>query len=178
MNQYITIDSEEKYFKDKKLNLNFFDTKYKNKIIDIKPQGKGFFWFACGTEWLDLCLERENFYKLVNKKIYQLDIDESKILIIDSIKKVKEFTEKYGSNKIIGFIDWKKVMKEYSGFKCCPYKLDKIIWENEKYIWFRTLDCASGCIWNPNIISNIRYGGIIPKYNFDSKKLRVNIILL
>ena len=87
MDQYITIDSEEKYFKDKNLNLKFFDTKYKKKIIEIKPQGKGFIWFSCGTEWLDLCLERKNFYKLVNKKIYQLDIDESKILIIDSIKK-------------------------------------------------------------------------------------------
>lgn len=48
------------------------------------------------------------------------------------------------------YIDWDRVKSKYDGIIIAPYQ-----WEfrlNDKTFWFYGWDCASGCIWNLDVI--------------------------
>lgn len=140
-----------KYNKYKRMHLsykpikNFKNAKQNNK--SPKPLG---FWYACGTEWLDyvvndwevskMCcyiysikLKPINFTKNINKK------NKNKILLIENMKHLDKFINKYSKpknhkfkefkiNKYIGVkipfpILWEQVAKDFVGIEFCPYIL-------------------------------------------------------
>ena len=165
------LHKETVYFKNNKLNVDAFPMKLKKN--GFKPEG---LWFSCGPSWFKWCMENVDPYWVVNKKVYNIIINEKKILNINTISKLNNFIEKYSEHKKTKknfeytIILWSKVSKEYSGIKFCPYLRGKIpISQIED--WYYSLDAASGCIWNPDCIIECEYGGILPKYNLNEKKI-------
>ncbi len=111
-------------------------------------------------------------------------LDESKLCIIDNIQKLQQFQSEYSiplskKNKDnFMVIQWGKVSKKYSGFKLCPYFKKQIMkLKNEHdYLWVYMLDAATGCIWNPNCILEVKYGGYLPQLNLQYSGSKKNIL--
>jgi hypothetical protein len=116
-------------------------------------------WKDFGRGWLDM---EEYGYE------YELDVDTSKLLVVDSWDKVQYMMDRYlnietfGSTKLeMGYIDWKRISSEYMGIEFPEY--DELGMRNiflkpkmMSYLWLHTLDVSSGCIWNSKAIRSIR----------------------
>ena len=84
-----------------KLNPLYFSKLEKiinKKKTSFKPNG---LWYSCGVSWYNFCLDNDFgdwcVYKDCN--VYQLEIDKSKILSINTIPKLKKFHNKYKETK-------------------------------------------------------------------------------
>ena len=123
---------------------------------------------------------------VTGKNFYSLILNEDKILHIETLKQLKEFNKKYCITKSVidsekkkmnyTAIKYNKIPKKYSGIKFCPYlkyKLNKIS-KNPiaEFTWYYSLDASSGCIWNPDCIEKVVYGGYLPKYDGNEKKIK------
>lgn len=161
-------------------------TKNKYKHDWFKPSG---FWYGIKHYWLDFFtndFERKGSSKFkFDGCLYQIKIkselfttidnpDINKILLIKTIKEIRELENKYSIadkvtkrlDKLIGFtnkyIDWKQVAKEFGGIeiKYNPWSKGIIISNNstKKYLpfWYSAWDVPSGVIWSWNILSNIK----------------------
>lgn len=142
-----------------------------NKIFTVK-QKKGFkpigLWFGYKDEWpLFLKNEAEDKnikitpkYIYSNYLFYKITFDKSKLMILNNMSQVVNFTEKYSiKSKGYTYIDWPKVAKSYSGFQVKDYhKVREQIMKkydfSEKYLWYYMIDINSGCIWNSSAIDN------------------------
>ena len=102
--------------------------------------------------------------------------DPNKILVINSEIDIKKFTNKYKLKngkqtikkkphmpKLImdsTSINWIKVAKDFGGIEFCPYinPFNNINFNSNKnifiYNWYKSIDIASGCIWNLQNILN------------------------
>ncbi len=147
---------------------NFFKT-LPYKYNTWEPRG---LWFSCGPSWFNYAFE-ELEDKIQHKEVYNLILDESKLCIIDNIQKLQQFQSEYSipltkrkDNEFM-VIQWDKLSKKYSGFKLCPYFKKQIrkLKNEHDYLWVFMLDAATGCIWNPNCILQIQYGGYLPPLN-------------
>ena len=129
-----------------------------HKISD-KPNG---LWYGCGSSWIEWCeYEKFNTKNLQHK--FLLDLDFTKILILDNDSKIKEFAEEYGdtikelekfkfgNKKYKQYINWNMVAKNFSGIEICPYSFPLRM----QLDWYYSWDVASGCVWNKNAIKNI-----------------------
>lgn len=144
----------------------------KKKLLKphLKPDG---LWYACGGEWIEFCInngmqDEWNF-------VHEIDIDYTKILLIDTPNKVFEFYNKYKTpNKFkdpvriipsdnVHMIRWEEVVQDgYHGIEFAPFFTEK---ELGQYLaWYNSLDIASGCIWNPAAIKSIEYIGKIEDF--------------
>jgi hypothetical protein len=102
-------------------------------------------------------------------RLYDLDIDTSNILVINTYEELVAFHEKYYKvYQILGkisysHIDWIRIANEYSGFEINNYykiKYDDNFDDfNMDYGWFYFMDFSSGCVWDLDIIKNITYWG-------------------
>ena len=112
-----------------------------------KPQG---LWYSCGTAWRDW-LEAENWQPADYQYAYEIIIDPSHMLIIDSEKALDKFNQKYSFKRDYGdLINWHKVAKDYAGIEICPYQ-----WSYRYVNWYYPWDVASGCIWNEKAIKQV-----------------------
>lgn len=130
-----------------------------------KPNG---FWYSCGDDWLKF-LETEMPYELNSKiYVYEVDIDDSKILKMSTASDLDAFTEKYhvkDAAKLLipnlsytkQTIDWDMVAKEYSGVEICPYIGSRRL----QLSWYYGWDVASGCIWNRDAVKSVKLIGAI-----------------
>lgn len=170
-----------------KLNPLYFSNLEKiinKKKTSFKPNG---LWYSCGVSWYNFCLDNEFgdwcVYKDCN--VYQLEIDKSKILSINTIPKLIKFHNKYKEtknkitkNKITKtnheYIKWNEVYKEYYGIHFCPFLKTKFRKETNymqsKLLWYLSIDVDSGCIWNINAIKNFKNIGYIPNNPTDTEK--------
>ena len=126
-----------------------------------KPEG---IWFTYEpNKWKDYFYSSDfkNLYK------YKLTIDNSNFLILDTIEKINEFNQEYKSDKPLfgesyGMIwtapDWKSVKMEYDGVEFPNYEKLKndIDMGDVKNHWLTFIDVDSGCVWNNNVIKNIK----------------------
>lgn len=87
------------------------------------------------------CLTKET-----GPTLYGVEVDLSRILLIDNAAKMREFHRKYSSSSIGGlpaYISWFRLAKDYDGIEISPY-----FWEFRMGLdWYYTWDVASGCIW-------------------------------
>ena len=170
-----------------KLNPLYFSKLEKiinKKKTSFKPNG---LWYSCGVSWYNFCLDNEFgdwcVYKDCN--VYQLEINKSKILSINTIPKLIKFHNKYKEtknkitkNKITKtnheYIKWNEVYKEYYGIHFCPFLKTKFRKETNymqsKLLWYLSIDVDSGCIWNINAIKNFKNIGYIPNNPTDTEK--------
>ncbi len=81
-----------------------------------------------------------------------MEIDESKILFINTKQKLIDFDRKYSTNineKInLSYIDWESIEKKYSGIEISPYQYSLRF----SLFWYYGWDVSSGCIWNSDCI--------------------------
>jgi len=80
---------------------------------------------------------------------------DSNILLIDNPYSLLEFGEEYrGEPSYHGLnINWQRVATLYNGILITPYQHSLRF--NEHCRWYYGWDCASGCIWNADVIESV-----------------------
>lgn len=127
-----------------------------------KPRGC---WITDDTEdcWRAWCRAESFCLEGLTHK-HEVNLDESKILILRSPWELDDFTAEFGVDVWWGpdghprkyrdrCVAWEKVAEAYDGLIITPY-----IWErrmSDEYRWYYTWDCASGCIWRVRAIKSI-----------------------
>ena len=121
-----------------------------------KPKG---LWYSCGTAWKQWG-DAEDF-SISTNFIYELTLDYERILVLSSGIDIDDFTQQFSANRKgfecfdssnSRFIDWPTIAKDYHGIEISPY-----IWERRlQYMWYYGWDVASGCIWNPKAIKELK----------------------
>ena len=112
----------------------------------FKPRG---LWYGIGTSWIDWV--RNEMPEWEDEHVFKLDVNESEMLMIHTLKDLYSFTNKYGGSD--GLIYWHAVANQYGGIEISPY-----MWEarnDRRTWWYYPWDVASGCIWNKEVITNI-----------------------
>lgn len=106
-----------------------------------KPTG---FWYSCEHEWLNwVRLEMPGWE---SEHYYDVKLDYSKILTLDTEEKMIAFDREYGIDDWT--INWELVAEKYYGIEICPARRRLRF----KLLWYSTWDIASGCIWNKKAI--------------------------
>ena len=120
-----------------------------------KPHG---LWYSIDREWLDWC--KGNMDQWIKPYNIKLKIDESKMLIIETLDQLEAFCKKYEQkvtySEHITEVNWEKVKKDYSGIEIRNYH--KLKWNGDVWVWNYTIwfcgwDVSSGCIWDLSIIT-------------------------
>ncbi len=141
-----------------------------------KPNG---FWFDVNEEWRRWC-EADRFRPETLRYRHTVTLlDSSRILFLRRARDIDAFTRKYGRNlsariqflqstddryaftskygqDLIGdiqkqfshYIMWEEVAAKHSGIIIVPYSPSRSL----SYIWYYGWHCASGCVWDTNII--------------------------
>lgn len=138
---------------DNKIEL--YDTTSKLSDSRSKPIG---FWYGFGNSWIKWVKNEMPEWDYNN--VFKIQINDSKILQINTYEELYDFTMKYKSKKQIydykiDWIDWIKVSKEYNGIEINPYQYRAREKSRSELSWYYGWDVASGCIWNPNSITKI-----------------------
>lgn len=126
-----------------------------------KPTG---LWVSVEGEddWLSWC-RAESFGLEQLKRVHEVILSpDANILRIGTKKGIDAFTEEFG--KVMDYpiesrlkqkaIQWRDVADRYQGIIIAPY-----VWERRLHVgtdWYYAWDCASGCIWEPKAIADIR----------------------
>ena len=122
--------------------------------VGFKPVG---LWYGLGTEWIDWV--REEMPEWESENVFEIKIDESRILKIDSEAGIRDLTREFGLSYRspsggVYDIDWPRIAKLYSGIEISPYqrgmRYDKVA------SWYYTWDIASGCIWGNDVIKKMQ----------------------
>jgi len=87
--------------------------------------------------------------------IYEVEVDEDRILKVNTKKKLNDFVDEYKLDPMI--IRWDDVSMKYDGIEFCPHL--KAV---SKEYWYGLLEIASGVVWNPDAI-DIKYKTAIQK---------------
>lgn len=120
--------------------------------VIFKPTG---FWVSDdsrGCGWKDWCLsEGFRLESLVYQ--YQVVVDLTNVLVLDTKKKLDDFAVRYSdfsSGYLTARVDWAKLREDYSGVAFTPYNREWAFnWgEGEDLWWYSSIDCDSVCIWN------------------------------
>ena len=77
------------------------------------------------------------------------------IQLLQTTEDVDKFSREYGSDlfgdikkQFSNFVAWSEVAEDYSGIIVAPYSRER----SESYLWYYGWHCASGCIWDTDII--------------------------
>ena len=132
--------------------------------IDCKPRG---FWVSCetgiknDTSWEKWCkIEGYSPERLKYKHEIKLN-EKAHLKTIKSPEEIQQFTNQYLENplptipqlKFCTAINWTKVSEVYDGILIYPYQWSMRL--NDECFWYYPWDCASGCIWDLDIITSI-----------------------
>lgn len=148
----VVLDSNKRYHVSNKKLRKFSIKSIPKQEVSFKPKG---FWYACGDAWLRFA-KGEGLG--VGKYLYEIEINDSNVLKLNTAKQLEDFTEEFSPNGkdaelLKGmFIDWPKVAEKWDGIELCPYVSEK----RYSLGWYNTLDVASGCIWNKKAIKKIK----------------------
>lgn len=125
-----------------------YSTGYHQSLAS-KPNGV---WYGVDWAWLDWC-KSETGWRYKNN--IKLEVDERRLLILNTPFKVEAFSKKYETpylNTSLKMIDWESVAKKYSGIEIAPYHYSLRF----KLFWYYGWDVASGCIWDLNAIKSTK----------------------
>lgn len=135
---------------------------YRELKLDFKPAG---LWYDINNSWTDWCKENT---KWKHENHFELEVDLSKILLLDSVEKTKAFHAEYSEfasyythlpkdykedewDWITKHINWKRVSEKYSGIEINPYWR----WEFDA-TWYSSIDVSSGCLWDLSCIKSFK----------------------
>jgi hypothetical protein len=136
----------------------------------------GGLWYAFGNDWIRFT--ESNMPKKLFMFIHEINVNTSKIAMLQSKKEVKDLEIKYGwtgeSDKQSGgqlskykgekypknlWINWQDVIKDYDGIEITGDALHRNNWQE---YW----DVPSGCIWNQNALKDSK---LLFVYNVKTK---------
>tara|TARA_Y100001970_G_scaffold271481_1_gene366919 strand:- start:45399 stop:45902 length:504 start_codon:yes stop_codon:yes gene_type:complete len=122
-----------------------------DQIGPKKPTG---LWYDCGNVWQEFCnIELGGYSHRGYDSVYEVFLNEEKILFITNDSEFDQFETEYGrKGKFELVIDWNLVSKKYAGIEICPYLPSK----RQRHFWYYSWDVASGCIWHPDGIKNLK----------------------
>ena len=120
--------------------INYSPIEQPNKPM-FKPFG---LWYAIGTEWISWV--KDNMPEWERDHAFVLDVDESRLLKINTYHDLQSFNEEYGVDS--HYIDWVKVSEKYGGIEIAPY----IYQARLDMLWYYGWDVASGCVWGANMV--------------------------
>ena len=140
-----------RYYANSKIVLTNHNTISHKKTIGqdygTKPKG---LWYSLGNEWADFIENKMPEWSKDYVSAFVLDVDDSYILKIDSVKELKELEENHGDWE---GISWWRVQNDldYYGVEISPHQ------KNYSHVlnWYRYWDIASGCIWDTRCIKSI-----------------------
>lgn len=92
----------------------------------------------------------------------------ARMVHLQSDAEVRAFDATFGlpGNHRSERIDWGEVQKGYDGIIIAPYQ-----WQSRNaLLWYYAWDCASGCIWNTDVIESVTLdeSWVVPKRNEDA----------
>jgi len=110
---------------------------------DVKPTGV---WYS-DHEWREWC-EGEEFGLARLKHVTRLELDMSRILLLQSPYDMDQFQKEYEGpwleSTIMMAINWPVVAERYAGIEIAPYQYN----HRMSTFWYYGWDCASGCVWD------------------------------
>lgn len=118
-----------------------------------KPKG---LWYAIDNDWKEWCKSEWDSWLDKCDFEYELDIDMTNVLLLDSVDAIITFDATYRKDlvpNILSMIDWKAVANDYSGIEISPYQW--MLRLDHRISWYYGWDVASGCIWDKNAIKGI-----------------------
>lgn len=91
---------------------------------------------------------------------------------ITSIDELKEFQDTYECKDYLGNIniDWKRVSQDYGGFEIKNYSILRKELYSTRYAWFYLFDFSSGCIWNLDLIQEVKFYKTLTEEEIENKK--------
>jgi hypothetical protein len=135
---------------------------YIQRDHDIKPAG---LWYGIKNSWITFWFDDELMDTMTDKVINEIIInddkfthdidtpDANKILVLDSLKDIQMFSEKYRFNKkdpYRTFLKWSNFSKDFGGIEVRNYR--DIGFDRLDYIWLSSFDCSCGCVWNLSLL--------------------------
>lgn len=128
------------------------DRTHTYKQDDFKPNG---LWVSVAGEddWPEWC-RREEFREDTLTHAHEVVIlDDSNILVLDTPEAILDMGRRYPSSGSLSRwaeVDWTKVAATYDGIVIAPYQWSLRL--DPRAHWYYTWDCASGCIWNLDVL--------------------------
>jgi len=125
----------------------------------LKPKG---LWYGFGDQWINWLKSEMPEWWDEAQYAYKVFPNISNILVINTIEELDQFIDKYNVGRNI---DWVRVAEEYDGIEFPSYSREGFrnlafsSSDHMKYMWVYSMDIASGCIWNPSGIKNIKAFG-------------------
>lgn len=143
---------------------------------EMKPHG---LWYGFNESWMDWCSGEMSHW--LQPYIYEILTDDSKILRITNEQEMEAFENEYHDvpdhvrniyevangkkwrsiddsdmyrfgRRSVNFIAWGRVAEKYGALEVVPY-----IWEKRlESMWYYGWDCASGCIWSKDVITDVK----------------------
>jgi len=129
---------------------------WKKELSDItfKPVG---LWYAFGWEWIEWCRDSDFAVDRI-KHAYRVTLDKKRVLSLQSQDEILEFTTRYQCQGNPDFsdaaIDWSRLRNDYAGVENPSYFWDLRF--SRKARWYYSWDVASGCVWDPSIILDLK----------------------
>jgi len=156
-------------------------SKIDSRVYEPKPSGKpGGVWYGFGDSWYQhITREVPNYYKppedlrhkygamakfmYNNLYVYKLEVDESKLLVLETLQDYKKLISNHGRRDSIdrygprNSIDWKSIVDSYSGIEFPTYSDLGVKWWSREigHMWIDALDTDSGCIWDPSAVTHL-----------------------
>lgn len=136
-------------YDDHEINIDY-NRQYIQKFTS-KPTG---FWVTIDHDydWKYFCENNEyGIDRLKVKNYFNLKTDN--MLIINNLKEFDHFNKWYVDDNCSFNIDWDKISKQYDGILITDYFWERRLSKECK--WYYGWDCASGCIWNLEVLEKI-----------------------
>ena len=136
--------SNSRIIMSKESEINFTPIPLSKQKNGFKPIG---LWYGIGTSWIDWVISNMPDWECEN--IFEIKLDESKLLKIGNSKVLKDFTFEYSKpldhivNTRFTLIDWNLFCATKGGIEINPYQYDDAM-----LLWYYGWDIACGCVWN------------------------------
>jgi hypothetical protein len=123
-----------------------------------KPKG---LWLSVDGEndWPSWC-RAESFSVESLERRFRIDLrDAESLLWITTADELLDFTKRYSKSIDLGsslnwcYIDWRTVACNYPGMVIAPYQWP--LRHDPRTHWYYGWDCASGCIWDAEVVAHI-----------------------
>jgi hypothetical protein len=128
-------------------------------LIAAKPVG---LWVSVvdehGDGWADWCRREEYGISRLAVATEVVLAEDHRVLFTDpwQVDKRYGYCMPCGSLRL-NLVDWRRVAKYYDGVVIAPWQPSASTYIGGPGLsWYRGWDCASGCIWNPRSVAELR----------------------